>query len=64
MKYFGFKELLNNIFNGPLAFLVKFILMFCGYGKKAGGPDILHGLETPSFFDFRVTGKMIYTLSK
>ena len=48
MKYFGFKELLNNIFNGPLAFLVKFILMFCGYGKKAGGPDILDGLETPS----------------
>ena len=51
MKYFGFKELLNNIFNGPLAFFVKFILMFCGYGKKGGGPDILNGLETPSIYE-------------
>ena len=50
MKYFGFKELLNNIFNGPLAFFVKFILMFCGYDKKAGRPDILDGLETPSIY--------------
>ena len=50
MKYFGFKELLINIFNGPLAFFVKFILMFCGYDKKAGRPDILDGLETPSIY--------------